>query len=241
MPATSESLLPAAPRSDAPPPFVRAVWRAVTWKGLLAVQGMGLAFAVLWHLRHGARPPPHDWPAHIVSNAVGALLVMLAALIADETLRRGVRFWCAYPLALFAASGAAAIVQWCLQQWPALAFAESGGPLAVAVAIGFSVFTLGGLAMLAYINRQSAERMLQGVRAAELDRVRVERRLIEARLAAAQARIDPGAVFRQLAEVRDLYASARPEADEKLESLIRELRANVAQGVDVSRPRESAP
>ena len=69
----------------------------------------------------------------------------------------------------------------------------------------------------------------------------VERRLIESRLAAAQAQIDPERVLRHLAEIRNLYASARPGADERLEALIQELRASVAQGVDVIQPRESVP
>lgn len=205
------------------------------------MQALGLAFAVLWHLRHGAQPPPHDLPAHIVSNAAGALFVMLAALAADEALRRGVRLWRAYPVALLAASGATAVVQWRLQSWPAVAIAEGARPLTVAVSVGLGVFTLGGIGLLAYINRQSAERMLQGVRAAELERVGVERRLIESRLAAAQAQIDPERVLRHLAEIRNLYASARPGADERLEALIQELRASVAQGVDVTQPRESVP
>lgn len=192
--------------------------------------------AVLSHLRHGDRPPPHDLLAHIVSNVVGVSLVMLAALAADEALCRRVRRWCAYPIALLAASAAAAIVQWWLQRWPAVAFAEGSEPLMVAVAIGLNVFNVGGLVMLAYVNRQSADRMLQGVRATELEHVRVERRLIESRLAAAQAQIDPEAVFQQLAEVRTLYARARPGADEKLETLIQGLRLRVAQGVEVARP-----
>jgi hypothetical protein len=220
---------------------VRAVWRAVTWKKLLTVQALGLAFAVLWHLRHGVQPPPHDLPAHIVSNAVGALFVMLAALAADEAVRRRVRLWCAYPAALLAAIGATTVVQWWLQSWPAVAFVGGGAPLTVAVSIGLNVFTLGGLGLLAYTNRQSAERMLQGVRAAELEWVGVERRLIESRLAAAQAQIDPERVFRQLAEIRNLYAGARPGADERLEALIQELRASVAQGVDVTQAHESVP
>lgn len=239
--APTEPLLSAARDPDVPAPFVRAVSRTVTWKALLAVQALALAFAVLAHLRHGAHPPPKDLPAHAASYAVGALFVMLAALAADEALRRRVRFLCAYPVALFAAAGAAAIVQWGLQSWPPLAFEEAGSSLEVAVTIGLDVIMLGGLGMLAYINRQSAERVLQGVRSAELDRVRVERRLIEARLAAAQAQIDPEAVSLQLAEIRNLYASARPGADERLEALIQELRASVAHDGDVAGPRESVP
>lgn len=205
------------------------------------MQGLGLAFAVLWHLRHGARPPPHDLPAHIVSNAAAAVFAMLAALAADEALTRRVRFWCAYPIALLAASALAAIVQWCLQCWPAVALSEWGSPSVVAMTVGLDVFMLGGLGMLAYINRQSTERMLQGVRAAELDRLRVERCLIESRLAATQARIDPDAVLRHIAGIRSLYADARPEADQGLEALIQELRARLAQGAGVTRPQQGAP
>jgi hypothetical protein len=237
---TTEPLF-SEPRADTPPSFVRAVWRAFTWKGLLATQALGLTFAVLWHLRHGARLPPHDLPAHIASNSVMAFFVMVAALSADEALRRRVPFWCAYSVALFAASGAAAIAQWCLQWWPIIAFADSESPLAAALSIGFDVLSLGGLAILVYMNRQSAERVMQGVRAAELDQVRVERRLIESRLAATQAQIDPNVVFRQLAQIRNLYANARPAADERLEALIQELRASMAQRVDLSRPRENEP
>ena len=220
---------------------MRAVWRTVTWKGLLAVQAVGLAFAVLWHLRHGVQLPPHDLPAHIVSNSVAVMFVMLAALAAEEALRRRVRFWCAYPVALLAASGATTIVQWCLQNWPVVAFPDGARPLTVAVSVGLSVLALGGLGMLAFSNRQSAERMLQGVRAVELERVGVERRLIESRLAAAQAQIDPERVFRHLAEIRDLYAGVRCGADERLEALIQELRASVAHGVHLTQPRESVP
>jgi hypothetical protein len=222
-------------------PFVRAVSSAVTWKGSLAAQALALAFALLWHLRHGAKFPAHDLTAHIAGNAVSTLFVTIAALAADEALRRRVHFWSAYLMAALASSIAAAVWQWCAQHWAVTELVEDGTPLAAAIANGFRVFTLGGLGILAYINRQSAERVLQGVRALELERLDVERRLIDARLAAAQSHVDPQAVLEQLAQIRGLYDIGRPTADEKLEGLIQELRENVLQRMETNRSREAAP
>ncbi len=50
------------------------------------------------------------------------------------------------------------------------------------------------------------------------------------RLAAAGARLDPAAVRAQLAQIRDLYAAARPGAEEKLAALIRDLEESVRRG-----------
>ncbi len=86
-----------------------------------------------------------------------------------------------------------------------------------------------GMAMMVFLNGRSAARMLAGVRATELERVQVERRLLSSRVAAAEARIDPGLVLKQLAEIRDSYAAARSAADAQLENLIADLRRSVTQ------------
>jgi hypothetical protein len=86
--------------------------------------------------------------------------------------------------------------------------------------------------MLAYHNRRRATQILEGIRAAELKHVELERRLIESRLATAQAAIDPGALFASLASIRNLYATSAPSADRELDRLIEDLRdMRVASGV----------
>lgn len=83
--------------------------------------------------------------------------------------------------------------------------------------------------MMAYLQRQNAQRLLEGVRTAELARVQVEHDLIESRLAATQAQVDPEAVLTQLATIRNLFCEELPGAEENLEALIRMLRASVTQ------------
>jgi hypothetical protein len=86
--------------------------------------------------------------------------------------------------------------------------------------------------MLAYHNRRRATQILEGIRAAELKHVELERHLIESRLATVQAAIDPGALFASLASIRNLYATSAPSADRELDRLIEDLRdMRVASGV----------
>ena len=67
----------------------------------------------------------------------------------------------------------------------------------------------------------------------ELKRVQVERQLIESRLAATQAQIDPRELFAALADIKARYQAAAPDADEKLDGLIQRLRTALARTVAV--------
>jgi hypothetical protein len=87
---------------------------------------------------------------------------------------------------------------------------------------------------MAYLQRQNAQRLLEGVRTAELARLQVERDITESRLAATQAQVDPEAVLKQLATIRDLFCVGHPDAAEALEALIRMLRAGVTQSDNYS-------
>lgn len=239
----------AATAANAQPPFVLAVMRAVTSKMLLTTQLIGVLVALARSLQqrgadvgmtnyllgYAPRPALHLFNSHYIVTGVGALCVMLAALAADEAMRRGMRLGRAYLIALASASCATAIIQWCLRAWLQVDYAPGSGipPVRLAL-VALDTALLGGLALLAYLNRQSAQRMLAGVRSAELERIQVERRLIDSRLATTQAQVDPDSLLRQLGEIRDFYAAARAGADDKLETLIRELRASVSHGAVVS-------
>ena len=90
--------------------------------------------------------------------------------------------------------------------WPAL------GDLGAVLSDFLTLGGIWGTALMVYLNRQSARRLLARLRADELERAQAERRLIASRLIATEAQIDPGSVLRQLGEVRDLFAeeSRRP-------------------------------
>jgi sensor histidine kinase YesM len=79
-----------------------------------------------------------------------------------------------------------------------------------------------------YLSRQRHARMLAVLRAAELARGDSQRRLAETRLAALQARIDPGFLFQTLTRLEQLYEADPPGADRLLEELIVFLRGALA-------------
>jgi len=95
----------------------------------------------------------------------------------------------------------------------------------------FGVGTTWGTALLVYLNRQSAQRVLAGVRAGELARLRAEQQLLTSRLAATETQVDPPAIRQRLEQLRNLYAAGSARADAELERLITELRERAARGL----------
>lgn len=201
--------------------FPVAVLRAVNWRAIFITQGLGLLFALEALLLNLARATPGFLVFQLQQQAIFAACVMLAALAGDEAVRHGWRVWHAFVVMLLCASLAAALLLW--------AVAGPGLPDHAAYGEHFlrSFFGLGigwGVALMVYLNRESARRILAGVRAGELARLEAERRLVASRLAAAEAQIDPQLVTQQLLRVRDLYAAGSGDADARLDELIAELR-----------------
>jgi sensor histidine kinase YesM len=95
--------------------------------------------------------------------------------------------------------------------------------------------------MLVYLNRRLAQRMLEGVRGAELRRVQLERQLVESRLATAEAQIDPQMLFSALADIRLGLERASPDADAKLDGLVQRLRLALAGTVVAVASAEGRP
>ena len=222
-------------------PFLPAVLRAITWKALAVTQALGLAAALLVYLQV---PPqqPHQLGRLLLSRAVGAFFLMVAALAADEAISRGRRFWRVCAVALLLSTAVATVVQQYLRLWLGITVADlDTPPLESMLRVGLMIGTFGGIALLAYLNRQSALRMLAGVRGAELDRIEVERRLIYSRLATAHAQLDPATVLEQLRQIRTLYRGTGAAADHKLEALIQDLRSSVAHSVAASGARGRTP
>jgi hypothetical protein len=210
-----------------PPGFTSAVLRAVTWRAVLATQLLGALFALTpWLELSGQRIQP-NLPFTLAQQAFTAVFLMLAAFGADEAVRRGWTVLRAFAAALLCASCAAALTQWGINQFPI--FAAPGHGLWAALDSFFNVGSLWGTALLVYLNRQSAARLLASVRRGELDRVQADRRLVASDVAAVEAQIDPAAVSRQLGWLRDLYAAHNPDAEPRLEALITSLREKVAQ------------
>jgi hypothetical protein len=172
----------------------------------------------------------------VVAEGIDALLMTLAALMADQAIRDGCSVWRAYivalPCALLITVGLQ--VQWFT--WVGFVRAGSAAQLSLGLATMTQMCLLWGMAMLVFLNQRSAARMLGGIRAGELERVQLERRLIDSRLLAAQEQFDPDRVMQHLREIRACYAQAAPAAEEQLESLIESLRGSISPQTSVPRP-----
>jgi hypothetical protein len=227
--------------------FVRAVVASITWRRVLTAWLLGFALFAL-RLVQGAGPhPPSTFPiSGLVITNLGALLVLLAALSADEAIRRGARPWLVYIFTLGAASILTAVGQFYIRAWFHLytGVNQPGVPVAVQrthmIFVACDVMVFGGIAMFAYLNRRSEQRILDGVRGAELRRVQLERQLTESRLAMTRAHIDPSVLLDTLGEIRNSYARSAPQADFRMDELIRRLQATVTNS-SIAGESRSAP
>jgi hypothetical protein len=188
-------------------------WRAVLVTALLAAAMDARHLLGGWDLAFTA-------PRLVLVSAIltsETFLVLLALVGAEEAERHGVKTRRAFTLALLAACSVIALLR-------------AAAPLWVRGAIGsayegvIEAWMYGGIAMIAYLNRRSAIRMLEGVRMAELNCVQSERDLIDSRLAAFRAQIDQPAFFAALTDIRNAYDQDLLDAGERLDALIQQLR-----------------
>lgn len=210
----------------------RAALKELTWRRVLAAEAVGLVVNVLRFLDGWGST--HHLVARTFFTTVAPLLLVIAALLAAEAVRRGTSPLRAYSVALVTAGCASAGVQFMLRQVLRV-HAMQGGVSSAAVKEWVwicsdmqTVTLLGGIALLAFYNHRSVERILQNLRAVELKHARLENELIESRLATAHAQVDPRTLFESLARIRNLYASSSPEADPALEELVQALRTRRA-------------
>lgn len=223
--------------------FTRDVLRSITWRALLFTQSLGIALTVFrWLEQFDRRAPDYTFLViYLIGQSATALLVMLAALAGDQAVRRGWLVWRAAVLALTSAALLAAGVMCGLRFAVGLPDPRPHGEVILTLWTFLDICAFWGMAMMVFLNNRSASRMLEGVRATELERVQVERQLLASRLAAAETQVDPASILRQLTQIRDTYAGAQPGADEKLEGLIANLRRSVAQGAAATASREVPP
>lgn len=205
---------------------------AITWRALIGTQVLGALFALTPWFEQWGKPTQPNLALGLARQGSVALFLMLAALGADQAVRRGWTVWRAFLLALFFASSASALMQWVVTE--ATGALHSAEDLRTTLMSFVNVGSYWGVALLVFLNRESAARLLAKVRGGELDRAFAERRLIASDLAAVEAQIVPAAVSSQLEQVRDLYEADNPAAETRLDALIASLRDKVAHCARVS-------
>ncbi|MGC1459471.1 MAG: hypothetical protein WA825_14440 [Steroidobacteraceae bacterium] len=204
--------------------FARAVWSAVTWRKLAVM--LALSFSLpLSELIVGGPPIPLGKAIALGFSAIANLFVVLGA---DEVAKRGVPLRRVNTLAISSLLiGNCAIgltMEWLFDDQFGASTLAAAKHWPVVLLIGINQSLWGVWVLFVYLNRRIAERMLQGVREAELRRVRLEAQLVESRLVAAQAQVDPQMLFGELAEIRDKLKSDAPDAGDHLDGLIQRLR-----------------
>jgi hypothetical protein len=219
-------------------------WRAIrarfTWRAVLTAQALAQAVVLVaamedqgrWGTWMG-RPSLHN-----VAAGSTALVLLILAFAVEEYMARGASARRSYPLAI----ALALVCSWAMSYLCLVIFeaAFHAPPIPVLIrrfavlSYGISFASAGSFAMLVYLNRRTAQWALERVTLAELRRVQTEREVVESRLAAAEAQIDPQELFDALAEIRADLARGAGSADLKLENLVQRLRQALAGTITVA-------
>lgn len=163
-----------------------------------------------------------------------AFALLLCILVADQVTGRDPRRRTAYALAVVA-SGALTIPITSIVWATMTVFEETRHLYLAATLYGFAAWLIiGGVATFVYIERRRTRVAQARMRAAAIDRAHTAKRMLEARLQAMQARVEPQFLFNTLAQVRLFYRSDAVLAERMLSELIAYLRAAMPKMRDTS-------
>ncbi len=235
-----------------PATAVRA-WRAITlrrwaWATAIALllflaHVVGVLPAILNAVPRTVGAPSTGWS---IEKAAGLLTIYLVAaycfLLAVSIVEAGTSHRLPprrrYVAAGFGACGAAILFEVTLFTLvPSIATQSRNQPLVLDTQqlLGWVVWSaanfglIGGLALAVYVRFRSAHLAREAFNAAELERVGARREVLSSRLAAMQARIEPGFLLGTLAQVEALYERDSKAGDRMLDGLIAYLRAALPQ------------
>jgi hypothetical protein len=203
----------------------------MSWRQLAAVLALSFAMPIADRLTAGT-PLPIARVSLFVLSAISCLVIILGAA---EAASRGARLRYVNALAISILilsnflMAAIALHYFPMQMSPPWIPATMRWNSVIAFGLDQSAWSV--LALIVFLNRRIAERMLQGVRQVEAQRLQQESELVESRLAAAQAQVDPRMLFSDLAQIRDKLKSDAPDADQQLDDLIQRLRSALARAV----------
>jgi len=219
-----------APAPDGTSPL-RAVILGLTWRRVAITQSIGLFAILMRYVEAGGTLTPADRPALAGDLlSIVPLLILLAALYADQSVLRGRTALPAYSIGLIVAVCGGTAAQCALQAWIRAHFTPHPPllilhPWSLFAYDAIDGLMLGAVGMFVFHSRRSVVRILNRLRMAELSRVHLERNLIESRLAAAQAQMDFSAMLSSLREIGDLYRTAPDDADARFDSLVESLQS----------------
>ncbi len=205
---------------------LRGAMKRVTWRAVGATLAIAVALEA-WSVAETATFVIEDDPRAVeaflsatIINLTMAFSIMFATLVADERVARGARRLPAYAWAVVIGSAIGAFTQWEIYRWlhirprndiPAFEF--------------FEFLIWGSIIVFIYVNRRNALLASARMSAAQVQRAEAQRRTLESRLQALQARVEPQFLFGTLARVRELYEDDPSRGSRMLGDLIVYLRA----------------
>jgi hypothetical protein len=220
--------------------FVVESWRALTWKYvlytfLLCLTWSGVEIAgripdllesTFWALNN------------VVSMQLNGFAVMLAVLVADRGSPPPSCRWWSYLLAVVSGVVVGSSLAWLVSQ-QVLAIpsafqtnASREGYETYVFRHATHRFVVCGLATCVYVFRRLAAHRMAALRVVQLERAKGEKRILESRLAAMQAQVDPGFLRDTLLRVERLYEFDAKAADRLLQEVTKYLRAAIPQTFD---------
>ncbi len=178
-----------------------------------------------------------------------AFTFLLCIVAADHAVQRGAHRVKAYGLALFMGAALYTAFQWSILNYVMDWFSRPGvdpGWVPVHATSNFLyALLLGGFATFVYADWQRARDSAARLHAAGLARTRAARDILQTRLQAMQARVDPQFLFETLARTRRLYDASPERGEQTLDNLIAFLRiampkrlataSTLAREIDLSR------
>lgn len=210
--------------------YLRAVATTLTWRHWAVLQALGL---LAIYLTSRETKVFGHLGEHYVGMVLTVSLLAPIAIIADEAVNRGARPRIAYTLAVASTIPVAfvsmALVQGLyLEFLPALA-GPADGFWKRAFEVTLEIANFIAFAMVVYLNRRTADRLLENFRGAELRRAQLEQQLVISRLATAEAQIDPAKLLAELGRIKRDLELGRADAEEELADLIQALRVAMAR------------
>jgi hypothetical protein len=181
----------------------------------------------------GAVPATYSLSGAAVVSIM-ALSLSLALATARKLVRMGRRPWLAYSATLILASIATGVGQWYVRDLLGLQFslfetADNVGWRRLTMFVTASdTFILGSIVMLVYTRRRRELESLRALHKMQLKRQGLERDLLQSRLAATEAMVDPEGLLRDLRNIKTAYEEGRGEAEAELNELIDRLRARLS-------------
>lgn len=217
--------------------FLLEPWRRLTWKHIAwtAVAGALIAPLMLTVTHAFEAFLGGTWSERLsfiieflAFSQLEAFTFLLCIIAADHAVRRGAPRVRAYAIALFMGAALYTTFQWSIlnyvMDWFSRPDVDPGWAPVHATSTFLYALLLGGFATFVYADWQRARDSAARLHAAGLARTRAARDILQTRLQAMQARVDPQFLFETLARTRRLYDASPERGEQTLDNLIAYLR-----------------